>query len=130
MDNVALEFDPNWALEVEKAGPDDRDIEIVDILATAAMEGADWGHICTIWLIDYGIKRNPEAPIPAERGVDAMFYQGERRLSTSEVPGHIPNHLGGMNVMSSMAVPFLVVRLFMKLNWRLRAAFINLFIIT
>ncbi|KAH8685179.1 hypothetical protein BGZ61DRAFT_455032 [Ilyonectria robusta] len=80
MDNVALEFDPNWVLEVEKAGPDDREIEIVDVLATAAIEGADEGHICTIWLIDYGIKRNPEAPLPAERGLDATFHQGDRRF--------------------------------------------------
>ncbi|KAH6981815.1 hypothetical protein BKA56DRAFT_584561 [Ilyonectria sp. MPI-CAGE-AT-0026] len=80
LENVALEFNPSWAIEVEKARPHNGDVKILDTLAHAAIDGATNGCLDTLWLIDYGLKRNPNVPMNEAPEGKSIFYQGNRRF--------------------------------------------------
>ncbi|KAH7019093.1 hypothetical protein EDB80DRAFT_819230 [Ilyonectria destructans] len=78
--NIALEFDPSWAIEAEKARPHNGNVKIPDTLAKMAVDGGRDGGLKTLWLIDYGLKRNPNVPMNEALKGKSIFYQGNRRF--------------------------------------------------
>ncbi|KAF7543647.1 hypothetical protein G7Z17_g10570 [Cylindrodendrum hubeiense] len=79
--NIAVEFDPRWAVELEKDRPYYSQLKAIENLADAAIDAAANGNLDTLWLIDYGIKRKHHVPTKeqAERHLD-VFYLNDRRL--------------------------------------------------
>ncbi|KAH7023856.1 hypothetical protein EDB80DRAFT_871259 [Ilyonectria destructans] len=80
--HVALEFNPNWALELEKDRPFFIELEFMTNLTDAAIDGTAWGGLDTLWFIDFGMKRKAHVPTKAEteRPPRKVFYQNKCRF--------------------------------------------------
>ncbi|RSL41833.1 hypothetical protein CEP54_015697 [Fusarium duplospermum] len=74
--NIAVEYKPEWGLQLGKAFPDYEDLDIYQTFLRMAM---DTTASYTIWLVDHNLRRKPE--IPGSRREDPMaFSAGGQRL--------------------------------------------------
>lgn len=88
--NIALEFDPSWAIGVENARPHSGGDQILDLLAQISFDGGTYGGMCMLWLIDYGLKRKPNVPMNEALKGKSVFYQGNRRFVEVDTCGSYP----------------------------------------
>ncbi|KAM0424522.1 hypothetical protein ACHAPT_010237 [Fusarium lateritium] len=79
--NIAIEYNPEWGIQMSKAKPFDTNLSIFRTLIQAAFD-VDY-YASKIWFIDHNLKRNKDAPAFQEKtdcwGTNA-FYASDRKF--------------------------------------------------
>ncbi|KAL2692091.1 hypothetical protein Neosp_002495 [[Neocosmospora] mangrovei] len=80
--NAAIEYNPQWGVDVKEAGGDHEQLKIFDNFFDLAIGSASLTYLESLWFIDYRIKRRHHVPTKeqSEAPLGQVFYQIGRRF--------------------------------------------------
>ncbi|UPK97453.1 hypothetical protein LCI18_008388 [Fusarium solani-melongenae] len=80
--NIAIDYIPQWGIDVEDAEGDHAFLQIVNQVFHLAISTTSLSELESVWFIDYRIKRRHHAPTKeqSEAPLGKVFYQDGRRL--------------------------------------------------
>lgn len=78
--HLAIEYNPEWGVQLSKAEPHEADVPIVQTLIQAAF---NTDYVWKIWFIDHNLKRKKHAPVVEENAScydTNAFYASDRKF--------------------------------------------------
>ncbi|EEU41019.1 uncharacterized protein NECHADRAFT_76706 [Fusarium vanettenii 77-13-4] len=82
VENAAIEYNPQWGVDVKEAGGDHEQLKIFDDFFHLAISSASLTYLESLWFIDYRIKRRHHVRTKeqSEAPLGQVFYQNGRRF--------------------------------------------------
>lgn len=82
LENTAIEYNPQWGIELEEAGGYHGEVQIFDTFFYLAIDSSTESRLGSVWFIDYRIKRRHHVPTKeqSEAPLGKVFYQQGRRF--------------------------------------------------